>query len=588
MAKVYPLGVGSSELDQFFEFMYGDETGYVYSPTKNPVTNAFEQYFFQWPTERQSLLQHIRRYSATHEVYYGPALFSLRDATKESFLGTNVVWAEFDGILPSSLANVPEPSVKVQSSTVGHEHWYWRLEHFVRDQSIIEDISQRITYHLQADLSCWNANRVLRPPGTLHHESAKQTYLLRWDPRPHSLVAFAKLPELPVKLLGIGDIHAVPETLEVICKYPFTDEAISLFKAKLCLCGKPEGCEKGIHPKSQRSSALAKMAHFCMEMGMTNAETLSILYNVDDRWKKFAHRDDRKVRLLGLINSVRVKHPVDIVERDAESIFRIYTYREFMDTELKIDWVVPGLVHQKGLMSISGPPNVGKSQLCLRLAEKMAKAQPFLKWDITAPLKTIFVSMEMAHEELKFMMESMEMEDSNLLSENLNVLPLGASIRLNNRAAQGELNKLIEKVQPHGIFLDSFGVAVGEDISNDKVIFETLDYVHRTLRLEYGAFVGFIHHPRKEQIGNKQPKKLDDLYGSRYYGAALSTALGLWGVGPDIEVSCLKLRLAKPFDAFRIRRTSNLDFRMIRDLKPQDINDAPLLFMNDDGLAGSI
>lgn len=564
MGTVHPLGVESTELGQFFDFMYGDEMGYVYSPTKNPVTDAFEQYFFEWPTENRELIAHVQRYTATHEVYYSPALFQSRDATKESFYGTNVVWAEFDGILPDSLAGVPEPSIKIQSSTVGHQHWYWKLNYFIRDQALIEDISQRITYHLQADLSCWNANRVLRPPGTLHHESAKQTQLLRWDSRSYDLVEFAQLPELPVKLLGIGDIHAVPEALEVVLKYEFIDEAISLFKMKTI-------------PKGERSSAITKMSHFCMEMGMTNAETLAILYNVDDRWGKFKNRTDRKERLLGLINYTRTRHPVDIVERDAESIFRIYTYQEFMSTELKIDWIVPELIHQKGLISISGPPRVGKSQLSLRLAERMAKGEDFLRWKIVRPLKTIFVSMEMAHEELLFMMESMEMEENDLLHQNMHVLPLGASIRLNNRAAQGELNKLIEKVQPDGILLDSFGVAVGEEISSDKVIFETLDYVHRTLRLEYGAFVEFIHHPRKGQIGNKKPDKLDDLYGSRYFSAAVSTAVGLWDVGPDIEVSCLKLRLAKPFDSFKIRRTQNLDFKMISDLKPQDINDVALL-----------
>lgn len=108
MGTVHPLGVGSTELGQFFDFMYGDETGYVYSPTKNPVTDAFEQYFFEWPTERTQLLQHVQRYSATHEVYYGPALFSDRSATKDTFLGSSVVWAEFDGTLPASLGPVPD------------------------------------------------------------------------------------------------------------------------------------------------------------------------------------------------------------------------------------------------------------------------------------------------------------------------------------------------------------------------------------------------------------------------------------------------------------------------------------------------
>lgn len=564
MGTVHPLGVQSSELEQFFDFIYGDETGYVYSPTKNPVTDSFEQYFFQWPTEKSELTAHVRRYSATHEVYYGPALFRDCDASKESFMGTNVVWAEFDGVLPESLVGVPEPSLKIQSSTIGHQHWYWKLESFIRDQSLVEDISQRLTYHLQADLSCWNANRVLRPPGTLHHESAKQTQLIRWDARSHSLVAFAELPELPIKLLGIGDIHAVPETLEVVLKYEFIDEAIELFKTKTI-------------PKGQRSSAITKMAHFCMEMGMTNAETLSILYNVDDRWGKFKNRNDRKERLLGLINYTRARHPVDVVERDAESIFKIYTYQEFISTELKIEWVIPNLVHRKGLICISGPPDVGKSQVSLRFAEKIAKGEKFLNWQASGPMKTIFVSMEMAHEELLYMLESMQIKGSDLLHENMNIMPLGASMKLNNKVAQGELNKVIEKVQPQGIIIDSFGVAVGDDINSEKIIFDTLDYVHRTLRLEYGMFVWFIHHPRKEQIGNKKPNKLDDLYGSRYFGAAVSTAIGLWKSGSDIDVDCLKLRLAKKFDSFKIRRTPELDFKLLDQVGSKHINDLSIM-----------
>jgi len=564
LGTVHQLGVGSDELGEFFDFMYGEETGFVYSPTKNPVTEVFEQYFFEWPTEKDILLQHVKRYTGTHEVYYAPALFLYRDASKESFRGTNVVWAEFDGILPDSLRGVPEPSIKVQSSTISHQHWYWKLNYFVRDQSIVEDISQRITYLLQADLSCWNANRVLRPPGTLHHESAKQTQLLRWDTRTHDLVAFADLPALPIKLLGIGDIHAIPKILEVVLKYQFIDEAVALFSTDSI-------------PKGQRSSAITKMAHFCMEMGMSNAETLSVLYNVDDRWKKFVNRNDRKERLLGLINYTRAQHPVDVVERDAESIFRIYTYQEFINTELKLEWVIPGLVHKKGLICVSGPPDVGKSQLSLRFAEKAAKGEDFLSWNIEQPMKTIFVSMEMAHEELLFMMESMKIQDHELLHENMHLMPLGASIKLNNKIAQGELNKVIEKVQPNGILIDSFGVAVGDDINSEKIIFDTLDYVHRTLRLEYGMFVWFIHHPRKDQIGNKKPNKLDDLYGSRYFGAAISTAIGLWPTGPDIEVDCLKLRLAKKFTSFKIRRTPELDFKHIASFGPKSIDEVGLL-----------
>jgi hypothetical protein len=561
VGTIHKLGVPSTELKEFLDFIYGDVEGYAYSPTKNPVTGAFEQYFFKWPLESGRLIDHINRYSATHEVYYGPALFSRADATKEAFLGTNVLWAEFDGSTPTlrELDGVPTPAIKIQSSTAQHEHWYWKLDGFISDMSLLEDISQRLTYHLKADLSCWNANRVLRPPGTTHHESARQTQQLRFELKTNSITDFIGLPELPVKLLGFSDIHVIPDVADAILKYSFSEEAVRLFREKKI--------EKG-----GRSSALTKLAHFCMEMDMSNAETLSILYNADERWKKFTNRtpDNRKERLIGIINYTRARHPINPVEKDTESIFKVFSFEEFMATELNVEWLVEGLLHKKGLVSISGPAGLGKSQVSIRFAEKAAKGEQFLRWKIPRPIKTIFVSLEMAHEELKYFMETMDIEKNDLLRENMMILPVGSSMRLNNKVTQRELNKVIDKYQPEGIIIDSFGVAVGEDLNSDKIVLETMDYIHKTLRLHYGLFVWFIHHPRKEQIGNKKPKKLDDLHGSGYFGRAVSTAIGLWKEGNEIEVSCLKMRMSEEFAPFRIKRTPTLDFQMISGSSPKE------------------
>lgn len=550
------------ELERFFDFIYGDQTGYVYSPTKDPDPNnpVFQQYFFEWPTEKEALIRHVQNKTVNLEVYYSPALFTNnKDAEKSNFKGTNVVWVEFDGNDPANVKDIPEPCIKIKSSTDKHEHWYWCLNSFIQSIDTLEDITQRLAYHLDADLGCWNANRVLRPPGTRHHESGLLTSTFRWDPRPTPINSFNELPAVPIKLIQEQDINFIPQALEVIAKYSWAERA--------------EDFQFFMTPKIERghrSSALAKLGHICIELGMTNAETLSLLLNADSRWGKFSKRKDQKARLLGIINYCRNRHPVDAVEEEAlvsDNKLKVYTFEEFMNTEIKLEWVIEGLIHKKGLMMISGPPDVGKSQMFIRFAERIAQGKSFLHWQPEKPMRLLFVSMEMTHEELQYIMEAMQIEINDLLRENFLIMPLGYSIRLTNLAAQGELTNIVEKFKPDGVIFDSFGVGIGDDINSEKIIFSALDYIHKVLRAHFGCFVGFIHHNRKPQVNNKKPTKIEDLFGSQYIGAALTTCIGLW---PDnaadptspIEVNCIKLRMAKKFAPFKTVRTPQLDFNL--------------------------
>lgn len=553
----------NTELERWFDALYGTETGYVYSPIKNPETQSFEQFFFHWPENKSALIRHVTSKAPTHEVYCAPALLDAKKAEKENFKGANYVWCEFDGDAPKDI-DVPEPSIKVRSSREGYEHWYWKLDGFVDDLALFESISQRLTYHLNADVGCWDATRVLRPPTTLHHESNEVVTVIQFNLEAvTSITAFVTLPELPVKLLGDKDINFIPQAIDVIAKYSWSTENFEFFKL-------PD-IEKG-----KRSHAMAKIGHICMEMGMTNAETLSILFNVDSRWKKFLGRRDQKKQLLGIINYCRVRHPsVDPgIESPVESTgtlnqivkpdrLEIFTIDKFLAQEIRLEWIIENLIHLKGFFMVSGPPGVGKSQLCIRLCEKIAKGGKILKWPAVRPLRALFVSMEMPDVELKYIIDQMHLDltDEHLI-ENFMVMPIGASVGLTSEKSQDALTKKVLKYKPDVIIFDSLGIAVGEDLTSETVIFKTFRYIDEVLRGQLGCSVGFIHHNRKAQIGNKKPSKLDDLYGSQYIGAGITTAIGLWPIGKEIEVSCLKLRMAEMFMPFRMRRIPGIDFEI--------------------------
>lgn len=549
----------AADLGRFFDMMYGAAQGYAYTATKDPNSASFHQYFYKWPQERDSLVAHCLAYSETEEVYYSPGLFRKPEATKEAFLGSYYVWCEFDGNAPDDLTGLPAPSIRVQSSKAKNQHWYWRLDHFETDRNILEGISSKIAYHAQADLGIWNANRVLRPPGTLHHESGLQVRILSNAVYPLALEAFGGLPSVPMRLASEGDIGEVPAPLTVLMKYQFSDEDTGFFTTKQI--------EKG-----QRSSALTKFAHICIERGMSNAESLSLLLNLDERWGKFKGRKDQKNRLLGIINHVRALHPVDPVVQETAHGFKVYSYQEFINSEVELEWIIPNLVHANGSVLVSGKPGIGKSQLSLRFAEKIAKGEKFLKWQ-AAPKRILFVSMEMPFEELNFIMKAMKFEENDLLRENLLISTPGRSVRLSDPKKQDELNRIIEEFQPDGVVFDSLGKAINDDMSADKTILQTFDYIDGKLRGEFGIFTWFIHHNRKAQVGNPKPNKLDDLYGNQYIGASITTGLGMWRdkPGDPIELSCLKLRMAPEFPSFKIGRTRDIDFQVLggwQDSKP--------------------
>lgn len=551
------------DLEHFFEYMYGDLQGYAYSPTKDPLSDNFQQYFFHWPTEKEALVTHAIHSSTTLEVYYSPFLFNSPSAKKESFLGTRFVWVEFDGTLPASDLEYPQPSIKIQSSEEGNQHWYWELDTIVNDVDALESITRRLAYYLKADLGCWNANRVLRPPGTRHHESGREVLTLRMDTRAASILDFAKLPEVSTKFVRDEDFKSIPPALDVIAMYSWKDRMEDFEFFKLRELPTKEGKSKG---SGYRSSALTKLCFICIEMGMSDPETLSMLINADERWKKFTKRQDQKRWLTDIINHCRAEKGIPEGSTEGpgpaqkRTTLQIFTYGEFMEIDYKPEWLVPDLIHKAGLYCISGQPGIGKSQLALRLGEKMAKGDRFLNWDTVNPHKFMFVSMEMSHPELWQFLKTMNMKFTPETKENLLMVPVGQSLRISTAKAQATINEAIEKHRPDSVLFDSFGVAISDDINSEKIIFEAMDYINGTIRNEYNIAAGFIHHPRKSQVGNRKPTKLDDLYGNQYFSAALTTCLGLWKTHYEIEVSCLKMRLAEEFQPFRIKRTPDLDF----------------------------
>src|SRR5205807_6352490 len=115
------------------------------------------------------------------------------------------------------------------------------------------------------------------------------------------------------------------------------------------------------------------------EMNLTNEEILSVLMNADQRWGKFAQRQDRVRRLLEIVTIARQKYPIRVGEgTESPSKLQPLGFKTLLATEINLEWVWEGWLQRNGYLLLTGPSAVGKTQFALDAAAHIALGKPFL------------------------------------------------------------------------------------------------------------------------------------------------------------------------------------------------------------------
>lgn len=560
-----------TEVENFLDTMFEGQKGYVYTPTKSD-TGFWQQYFFKWPEKREQIITHILTSTKDKDVYVAPSLFKTQSDKKPAWKGSHYVWIEFDGNAPDHTPDgIPEPTIRIQSSTKGHEHWYWRLNSFESDYRVIEGLSKRLTYTLDADKSGWDSSQVLRPPGTIHQDSKKRVRVLSFGSTPVGITDFKNLVTAPEAVIVNTTIDSLPDVQDVVGKYKWPSDATDLFK-------------KPTIPVGSRSSAMTRLGFHCIEMGMTNEEAYVILYNADERWKKFATRspEDRAKRLIGIITHCRSKKQLDEELRLSERETFV-NVGDFRATDLQVKWLFTNLLAERGLGIISSAPGIGKSTVSIRLGMSVVLAKDFLIWEsaMDKGKRVGFASLEMAALECKKFLDDMwpsfTDEEKEIIEKNFFILPLGYSLNLASKEAQQMILDEVDKHEIDFLIIDSLKASTGLDEKRTDAFF---DWVNKYLRNDRGCSVWIVHHNRKPpNEGPRKPKDLSDLYGDTFIGAHPTTVLFLWKRSKNIlEVLCPKIRLAEETDPFTVKRDKYLNFTVlektsIHDEEPGDEDD---------------
>jgi hypothetical protein len=537
----------------FLEFLFEGLEGFNYIALKEPKESVglgnpkWLQNFFAWPQDKSQAVNFILEKRAAWEVYLAPALFSSPDGKKESVKCSNVVWCEFDGILPVELLGLPEPSWRIRSSSDQNEHWYWKLTEPVNLKEL-EAVNRSITYLLGADVSGWDGNQVLRPPQTLNHKRNKPVVLSVQNDVRYIVDHFQGLPE-PPPLQEIPLPESIPNVTEVIAKYPLKPKIFQLF-------------QKGVAPDSEkRSSALMALGYYLAELGMSPEEMLSLLLNADERWGKFSKRPDQFIRLMEVVTRAKIKYP-NAVTPDEDEEIQFVGVRTLLLSNTKLEWVWSGLLQKSGSMLLTGPPGVGKTLFALNASMNFALGGMFLDRPVEQS-KIGFISMEMNEAEIKEFVATQtadyNTDEMDILHENLLIDGRGEPLFLNREAIQAQIERSIVKHKLQGIVFDSMGSTTDGSLSDEVPTKALMDW-NDHIRKEYGCFTWYIHHHRKASGDNKKPNKLADVFGSQYITARASTVLCLWGDGKDLQLIPLKVRMSKQPDTINVKRTDNLHY----------------------------
>lgn len=121
--------------------------------------------------DESGLVASIRERAATTDVYVGCAPRLRRSGTKKDVGDVWVLWAECDGAAAARAARAysPTPSILVASGSGPNVHAYWPLRRPLSPRDA-EHANLRIANAVGADRACYDAARILRPPGTWNHK----------------------------------------------------------------------------------------------------------------------------------------------------------------------------------------------------------------------------------------------------------------------------------------------------------------------------------------------------------------------------------------------------------------------------------
>jgi hypothetical protein len=158
---------------------------------------------FRSAHEHVAVIDAIRRRGSRTDVYLGCAPRYTRSGTMDAVAQVWTLWAECDGEDAARRLRRfrPQPALVIASGSGSNRHAYWPLVAPLSPRRA-EAANLRLVHTLRADPNCFDASRILRPPGTWNykHQPPRPVGVLRL----HAELRFS-VDEVVAHLPAIGE-----------------------------------------------------------------------------------------------------------------------------------------------------------------------------------------------------------------------------------------------------------------------------------------------------------------------------------------------------------------------------------------------
>lgn len=320
---------------QFFDYLFGNQKGFLCVATASRSKLDFKQKFFEWPAQRSILAGFIEEQQKTKNVWFNVTLLSQPERKKEYVLPSSFAWSDLDFIEPSELTE-PFPTCVIESSPSRFQA-FWRIEGEPVPPDVAEDFSRKLAYSLGADKSGWDSVQLLRVPWThnFKYDNPPQIKLLSISDDSYPIEVFDS-----IKIPDAQDGEGMPDA-ELPDNLPTLDNVLYRYKTEGRL--DEEFTSLFVRTPAENSDwsrILWRFIHHCFTIGMRDEEVFVVCkeaacnkYKRDNRpdsylWRDVAKAGKEQRNFEAIISSkieiVTMPHLVDFDEFEEDSFIRDY------------------------------------------------------------------------------------------------------------------------------------------------------------------------------------------------------------------------------------------------------------------------
>jgi hypothetical protein len=549
-------------LSDFLDYVFGgDQEGYfALSLFQNGKPS--KEWYVRVPDQLDKLSEgRLEQLGAQGDVYFTPALFHSQRRRSEFCVGSWVAWVDSDQPQTTrqpatSGPTLPPAGLVVASGSPGHEHVYRRSESFLAAGSGLAATNRKLATLFGGDKSGHDVTQLLRVPGTYNHKHRppKRVSVVGGNYGIYNLAEYnVSSSDLLVPKLGMEEVSV--QRWEELTEY-----TKRLYNSNPAI--------------GTRSDKLFELACRLLEEEFALEEARHIVDEAAKKWSKFDGRSDRDDQLDTLLRRAQEQTtppikivtdpPTETVEDEVDWNLPV-GFQTLITKSPRIEWIIPGVLGNKGLMYLIGPTGIGKTTIAFNLGITVALSRKtWLGFEIDQrerAEKILVASHEMNSAELtEFLLpmsDNMTPDELAHLEEFFQIRATGQAVALDDERNQKDYETVLRRGKFTGFILDTLGASTKTSLQDETGARKIADWIDR-LRQKLGIWCIVIAHPRKVPAGVKNYRfTIDDAYGSRVFGDRANTVFIMQRSKGGVEFDSVKTRFLSRTSTLFLHRTAN-------------------------------